>query len=116
MEQNKKSLPHTSYKLLPLQRPENKFCSLADLKNCLDYAQINSLQKESKDSILKLLEGEKVSADAVDERRCLYTLWKNSMKEKNKSKEKVYYIIICAQTCILNQSTYRNQVRLTRNI
>ena len=66
-------------RLLPLQnlKPDAKFCSLAELKTCLDSAQIDSFQKESKDSILKLLEGDR--APEIDERR--YTLWKSCRKQ-----------------------------------
>lgn len=69
-------------RLLPLQnlKPEIKFCSLAELKTCLDSAQINSFQKESKDSILKLLEGDIRSSEV--EKRC-FSLWKNSRNESH---------------------------------
>ena len=68
-------------RLLPLQnlRQDVKFCSLAELKTCLDSAQLNSLQKESKDSILKLLEGDIRSSD-IDS-KCL-SLWKNGRNGK----------------------------------
>ncbi|XP_063694154.1 tubulin monoglutamylase TTLL4-like isoform X5 [Bolinopsis microptera] len=67
-------------RLLPLQnlKQDVKFCSLAELKTCIDSAQLNSLQKESKDSILKLLEGDIRSSD-IDS-KCL-SLWKNGRKK-----------------------------------
>lgn len=84
-------------RLLPLQnlRQDVKFCSLAELKTCLDSAQVNSLQKESKDSILKLLEGD-IRSSEIDS-KCL-SLWKNDKKKppsipwdtcKVKNKEKL---------------------------
>ena len=60
-------------KLVPLQtlRTEVNFCSLAELKTCLDSAQINSFQKESRHSILKLLEGDA----AVEKQSRGHALW-----------------------------------------
>lgn len=60
-------------KLVPLQtlRTEVNFCSLAELKTCLDSAQINSFQKESRHSILKLLEGD----PAVEKQSRGHALW-----------------------------------------
>lgn len=70
-------------RLIPLQnlKTEIKFCSLAELKTCIDSAQINSFQKESKDSILKLLEGDKQPSD-IDS-RCL-SLWSNCKSNSSK--------------------------------
>ena len=76
-EQNQHPFP---CRLLPLQnlKQDVKFCSLAELKTCLDSAQVNSLQKESKDSILKLLEGD-IRSSEIDS-KCL-SLWKNCRKK-----------------------------------
>ena len=47
--------PQSQSRLAPITAA-SRFCSLAELKTCLDTAQVKSQQKESKNSILKLLE------------------------------------------------------------
>ncbi|KAL5263499.1 hypothetical protein ACHWQZ_G008763 [Mnemiopsis leidyi] len=79
-KENRKNQHPFPCRLLPLQnlKQDVKFCSLAELKTCLDSAQVNSLQKESKDSILKLLEGD-IRSSEIDS-KCL-SLWKNCRKK-----------------------------------
>lgn len=78
----RKNENHFPCRLLPLQnlKSEIKFCSLAELKTCLDSAQINSFQKESKDSILKLLKGDSSSSET--DRRC-YALWNSTSNNQS---------------------------------
>ena len=82
--ESRKNQNHFPCRLLPLQnlKSDVKFCSLAELKTCLDSAQINSFQKESKDSILKLLKCDTSSLDG--DRRC-YSLWKSTANNPSNS-------------------------------